>query len=372
MAIAGCGAGPQPAFPDGRTRAPDAADASGDDAGSPPDTAAGAGGSGLHVEGSQLIDHGRVVRLLGVNHSGAEYACVQGNGIVEGPSDDSLALPMLTWKINTVRLPLNEQCWLGINGLDPQVSGAAYRSAIAAEVGALRARGLYVVLDLHWAAPGAHVPREQQPMADADHAPDFWRSVAARFKDDPGIVFDVYNEPYIDTNNARTQDPWACLLSGCTITRPSSWSGTYQSAGTQSLVDAIRSAGATNVILVPGLAYTSDLSGWLAHRPSDPQKAIAASLHLYNFNGCTDAACFTARYDAVARAVPLVTGENGEDDCGHAFVDAYMTWADAHGVSYLGWTWNVWDCATGPALIKAYDGTPTAYGAGLKQHLLGL
>jgi endoglucanase len=52
-----------------------------------------------------------------------------------------------------------------------------------------------------------------------------------------------------------------------------------------------------------------------------------------------------------------------------------MGWADAHGVSYLGWTWNAtaapsaWTCSGGPALIKNWEGHPTHYGAGLKKHL---
>ena len=46
-----------------------------------------------------------------------------------------------------------------------------------------------------------------------------------------------------------------------------------------------------------------------------------------------------------------------------------MTWADAHGVGYLGWTWNAWDCSSGPALISDYTGTPTAFGQGLKTRL---
>ncbi|CNG75717.1 Uncharacterised protein [Mycobacterium tuberculosis] len=31
---------------------------------------------------------------------------------------------------------------------------------------------------------------------------------------------------------------------------------------------------------------------------------------------------------------------------------------------------NKWDCSSGPSLISSYDGTPTAYGAGLRAHLL--
>jgi len=67
-----------------------------------------------------------------------------------------------------------------------------------------------------------------------------------------------------------------------------------------------------------------------------------------------------------------VTGELGENDCGHAYIDQYMSWADLHGISYLAWTWDTWDCANGPALITDYTGTPTAFGAGFRDHLAAL
>jgi len=364
LALGACSAEPPAAYPDAGTPAPDAGADAGADAATPV--------LGLHVEGNHLVDDGKTVRLLGVNHSGAEYACAQGYAIFEGPSDDTLVLPMLPWKVNAVRLPVNEQCWLGINGIDAKYSGKTYQDAIAAEIAAIRSHGVYVILDLHWAAPGTHVPKEQQPMADADHAADFWKSAAARFKDDRGVLFDVFNEPYLDKTNSDAADPWQCLLSGCNVTKPNNFTGTYPTAGTQSLVDAIRSTGAKNVIMVPGLAYTSDLSGWLTHMPKDPEAQLAASLHLYNFNGCTDATCWASRYEALAASVPVITGENGENDCAHGFVDAFMTWADGKGISYLGWTWNTWNCAQGPALITDYSGTATSFGEGLKAHLLGL
>lgn len=47
-----------------------------------------------------------------------------------------------------------------------------------------------------------------------------------------------------------------------------------------------------------------------------------------------------------------------------------MNWFDAKGASYLGWTWNTWDCSTGPSLISDYNGTPTGFGAGLRARLL--
>ncbi len=328
---------------------------------------------GLHVEGNKLVDHGKVVRLLGVNHSGGEYACEQGYGIFEGPTDDTLVSPMLTWKANTVRLPLNEQCWLGINGVKAQYAGKNYQDALAALVAVFRKHNMYVILDLHFGAPGTHLADAQQPMLDADHGPAFWKEVAAAYKGDAGVLFDVFNEPYLDSSNiAGGTDPWACLQNGCTAKLQRGSTGDYQTAGTQSLVDAIRSTGAENVIMVPGLAYTSDLSGWLTHEPKDPKGNIAASNHLYNFNGCSDVTCWDSRYKAISQTVPLITGENGEDDCAHGFIDGYMGWADALGTSYLGWTWNTWDCKSGPALITDYTGTPTAFGQGLMKHLQGL
>jgi hypothetical protein len=326
--------------------------------------------AGLHVERNRLVDHGATVRLLGVNHSGTEYACIKGAGIFEGPQGDSLVSAIASWHANTIRIPLNEDCWLGLNGLDTRFAGAEYRAAIARFVGELRAGGLYVVVDLHWAAPHGVRADTQLPMADADHAVDFWRSVAETFRSDSGVLFDLFNEPFLDTAACATSsgasvEPWRCLRDGCVVSVPN----TYRTAGAQMLLDAIRSADAHNVVLVPGLGYSSDLSHWLEHAPRDPLGQIGASVHLYNFSGCHDAECFSRRYDAVAAAVPLVAGEIGENDCAHGFVDNFMTWADRRGGSYLGWAWNTWDCERGPALIQSYDGTPTAYGEGLRHHL---
>ena len=328
-----------------------------------------AGPVGLHVEGNTLVDDGKVVRLRGVDHSGTEYTCVQNNGIFEGPTDSTLAAAMLTWKVNAVRIPLNEDCWLGINGVNAEYSGSAYSSQIVSYVRMLRSQGLYVIVDLHWNGPGSTEAMGQLPMADADHAVDFWTSVATAFASVPGVLFDLYNEPYVDTSNATTEDAWACWLQGCTIHAGGNVSSSWQSAGMQDLVDAVRATGAKNVIMVGGLAYANDLSQWLAHEPADPTGNLAASFHEYNFNSCNDMSCWMTDIQQVAASVPLITGELGENDCGHAFIDMYIPWAESLGISYLGWTWNTWDCSSGPAVITAYDGTPTAFGAGLKAHL---
>ncbi len=327
-------------------------------------------GAALHVDGNHLVDAaGRPVQLHGVNRSGTEYVCVQGPGIFEGPSDAASISAMTSWHINAVRIPLNEDCWLGLNGVDPAYSGREYQRAVEQYVALLHQAGLAVILDLHWGAPGTVRARRMLPMPDADHAPAFWSSVASAFKSDDLVVFDLFNEPLVDSGNAATGDPWSCWLDGCTINAGNGVSTSWQSAGMQSLVNAVRGAGAGQVILAGGLKWSSDLTGWSAHRPNDPAHQTAASFHLYNFAGCNAMSCRDSQVAPVAAQVPVVTGELGENDCAGGFIDGYMRWADAHGVSYLGWTWDTWDCRSGPALITSYTGAPTAFGAALRSHL---
>ena len=70
----------------------------------------------------------------------------------------------------------------------------------------------------------------------------------------------------------------------------------------------------------------------------------------------------------MAAAMPLVTGELGQNDCAHGFVDTFMNWMDANGMGYMGWGWYTAGCED--SLITDYSGTPTAFGVGVRAHLL--
>ncbi len=181
----------------------------------------------LKVVGNHFVDaNAKTVRLLGVNHSGQEFKCIQGGtpgllgwGMFDGPTDVTSAQAIASWNANTVRLPLNEDCWLGINGVNPQWGGIAYQNEIKTYVATLHQAGLYVILDLHWNAPGDIPAASQQPMPDADHAIDFWKSVATTFASDQATVFDLYNEPFLygDYTQNADQDLWDCWLNGCVL-----------------------------------------------------------------------------------------------------------------------------------------------------------
>src|SRR5579871_5059625 len=93
---------------------------------------------GLHVSGNQILNgSGQAIHLYGVNRSGAEYACQQGWGFWDGPADATSVAAIKSWNVNIVRVPVNEDCWLNINGINPAYAGANYQTAITGYVNLL-------------------------------------------------------------------------------------------------------------------------------------------------------------------------------------------------------------------------------------------
>jgi hypothetical protein len=339
---------------------------------------------GFHVVGTHIEDgSGQTVALHGVNRSGTEYECVHGTGFFDGPSDEASVAAIATWpKVNAVRVPLNESCWLGINGSPASYAGDRYKATIQNYVNQLHKQHLIPILELHWVGPGTTLATRQQPMPDADHAPAFWADVASTFAADDGVVFEPYNEPFgVD---------WRCWRDGgCTPTLLGATGTpvpTYPAAGMQAMVDAIRGTGSEHVILLGGLQYSNDLSMWAASVPSDPLGQLGAAWHVYNFNACKDSSCWDMAPAAIAATTPLVATEIGENDCmGGPFLTSLMAWLDAHGDGYLGWSWNAYGaCQPGPAnggrggqpwsLVANYvTGAPNGgYAQALHDHLAGL
>jgi hypothetical protein len=72
----------------------------------------------VHVSGNQLINgQSQAIRLLGTNSSTTEF-CTTTNTIAgDAPLSKAEADGIAAWKMNAVRVPLNEDCWLGINGV---------------------------------------------------------------------------------------------------------------------------------------------------------------------------------------------------------------------------------------------------------------
>jgi len=331
----------------------------------------------LHVSGNNLVNaSGQRVVLHGVDRSGTEFMCVQGRGIFDGPSSVASIRAMKKHGINAVRVPLNEACWSGQSYVKPAYAGAKYRAAVTGYVHRLNANGIVAILDLHWTAGqymgGASACSTaqatcQKPMPDAAGAVPFWRSVAEKFKGNDAVIFDLFNEPYPEQANHSVETAgWRCWLHGGRDCVGIS----YRAAGMQTLVNAVRSTGANNVIMLGGIWWSNDLSHWLSYEPVDPLHNLAASWHSYNFNACSTKACWTHKIAPVIAKVPVIAGEIGENDCAGSYVNRLTSWMDAHSASYLAWTWNSdFNCATGPGLITSYSGQPTKFGAAYEAHL---
>jgi hypothetical protein len=315
---------------------------------------------GVRVVGSKLVTGDeRSVQLGGVNRSGTEYSCLGGKNVFDGPTGVDAVAAMMAWHVEMVRLPLNEDCWLGVNGVPARTSGASYVRAVAGFVHRLQDQGVVVDLDLHWSAPGNELATSQQEMPDVSHSVSFWRQVAKAFGNDPYVIFELYNEPHGVS--------WSCWRNGCEV--PGSGSaGPYRAAGMQQLVDTIRSAGAHNPLVLDGLEHASNLAGWHAHEPEDPVHALIAGWHIYGPTSCLRS-CWQTKTSEV-RDAPIMVTEFGETDCQAGFVNSFMKWLDRRGISYMAWTWNTWPGCSGPSLLHNYRGAPHGtYGKAVMRHL---
>jgi len=337
--------------------------------------------NGLFVWGNQLVDgQGNAVHLHGVNRSGTEYACVQGWGIFDGPNDAASIEAIASWNVNIVRVLLNEDCWLDINGIDSAYAGENYRNAILAYVKLLHDHGMYAEISLIWAAPGTYQATEQPDAPDEDHSPAMWASMAATFRDDPNVILAPWGE--------TTVGWWCFMRSGCdnqaTYGPDNAY---YQTAPMQQAVYLMRAAGYHGVISIPCIEYANmcgtlpdgseyDGSTWLKSRPRDPDHQMIAEAHVYGLNDCDADPCFNSSMKPITEVVPMIFGETGETyldedgfGCGAYYISKFMTWADANGVGYEAWTWDTWGgCGV---LISDYEGTPCcAWADWVKNHYL--
>ncbi len=415
--LAGCGSSDDaanPDVPDGSSSSDGSSlDAPADGAsaldGSSSDAGDGSTSTALHVvmgtggAPGHLVDgSGTIVQLHGVDRSGTEDTCDYA-GVFDTPVDQAAIDAMKTWNINAVRVPLNEDCWLGINGVT--TGGTTYQSTIKTYVDLLVSNGMIVILDLHWAAPGTQKAQGQLGMADKDHSPTFWTQVATVYGNHPTIIFDLFNEPFIAD--------WDCWLTGGMCAKDYA-NVSYEAVGMATLIKTVRATGAKNVLLLGGLGYSSDFAQWVAKVNSIPSLPapndgisltnIAASWHTYSsqsvqtmcpsqYNGysagqtCVSGSQNATNYGitgVLGAGFPVVMGEIGIDVYASStgsysttqatmlttWLESALTYMDSQKQGYLAWDWNT---SAPPLLLTSFDGSATPYfGATYKSHLAAL
>ena len=221
-----------------------------------------------HVLGTQIVDSaGHQIILRGAQLETSfnyikswQAGQMPANVMLTGATFNAM---VREWNMNVLRLPISN--W--IYALNP----ALYMSQLDRAIQLANSAGLYVVLDLHDDA------KSGSPYGDNAGLPKteslaFWKIIAAHYKNNPMVMFDIFNEPK-DTS-------WQQWLHG---------GGTVDGAnvvGFQDLVDAIRSVGAQQIIIVePGSAGGGSPAnaGWVTignNTINDPN--IMYSLHIYD------------------------------------------------------------------------------------------
>ena len=316
----------------------------------------------LKVAGNRLhTPAGKEVWLQGLAVPSMEWSA-GGENILK-----SIGVGIDGWKANCIRLCLSEKFWAG-TGPWQKDGGMAYRQLVEDAVNACAGRGVYIVLDLHaYRAP------------QAVHA-EFWKDVAARYKDHPAVIFELMNEPH-DVS-------WEIWQKGGPVTDKKKGGDvaaenkeelvSFPSIGMQGLVDVIRGTGAKNLIVAGGLDWGYDLSGVLEGHALDDRggNGIMYSSHVYPWKSD-----WQGKFLALADKYPLFIGEVGADTQRMEFIpperhEDPATWVpDMLGVIQkhrLNWTAWCFHPKSTPRVLLDWDYTPTPFwGVAVKDALGG-
>jgi aryl-phospho-beta-D-glucosidase BglC (GH1 family) len=352
-------------------------------------------GFGVKVSGNKIVStkDGSVVHLRGANVSGLEEFQTGANAWPNyGMGGEPDFASMAAWNMNVVRFPLNEANWSRYvcAGIQPDPNNT-YQATVEQAVADANAAGLYVILDLHWAAPGTSVcPTGQGSFADADHSVAFWSSVAAAFKGNPAVIFELFNEPFGDNvwNNFTGSDGTLLRDGGSmgeflqqnTNTGALDTLGiTWNVAGFNELISTIRATGATNVVLAAPIGWAGEIEMWEQFKPTDSAGQLAVAWHVYGNHNMTAAQqVLNSGYPIVVTETNGMLGGKGSNNIDNQLFD----WADAQDVGYLWWGWTPYSptddldvqasCSASGAfhLTASNCGTPTAVGSQYKSGLV--
>lgn len=255
-----------------------------------------------HTQGTQIVDgNGHPLILHGAQiETSLNYIKRWDSGERPGDTLNSAVFNTMAhdWKMNAIRLPLSNWMYAKYT--------AEYMTQVDQIVQQANAAGLYVVLDLHDNKQSGSIYSDKAAELPKTEDIPFWKAIATHYKNNSMVIFDVYNEP---------KDPnWQVWLHG---------GGTFGGAtavGFQDLVNAIRSVGAKQIIVVePGSAGkhkgnvtgqdAAEEGGWASvgnNTINDPN--IVYSLHVYEGITATPQQ-LDAKWGPILNHYPIYYGE---------------------------------------------------------------
>ncbi|MEZ4226060.1 MAG: glycoside hydrolase family 5 protein [Polyangiaceae bacterium] len=290
----------------------------------------GSGGAGTGGGGSAAW-------YAGVNLSGAEF----GEGNLPGTYNTHYTYPtaaefdyFIAKGMNTFRVPFR---WERLQHSKGAALDATELARLDAVVTHATGKNAYVILDPHNYARYFGDVIGGGKVANADYA-DFWSKLAGHYKSNPRVIIGLMNEPH----DLPTEQ----------------WLSAANAA-----IAAVRAAGANQLVLVPGNAWTGAHSwseNWYGTANSqvmggisDSQNNFAFELHQYldaNFSG-TQGTCQSATIGSQklvdvtnwlkAKGYRGFLGELGgaNNPTCKAAVDDMLTYLKQHQDVWIGWTW---------------------------------
>ncbi|HBK46263.1 MAG TPA: cellulase [Xanthomonadaceae bacterium] len=279
-----------------------------------------------------------VLKYAGVNLAGAEFNSSKRPGTLfkdytyPAASDYSYFAGQ---GMNIVRLPF---LW---ERLQPQARGeldAAQLELLKKAVAQAKANGLHLILDVHNYAKYNGTRLDQLDGGSAALA-DLWTRLAREFGNDRAVIFGLMNEP-----NGISATDWAAVA--------------------QASINAIRATGASNLILVPGTAYTGAhnwVSGGYGATTNaqaqddlhDPLNHYAIELHQYldaNYSGTSgECASTTIGVDKLRGVTAWLRQQGrqgflgefgaGDNDTCRQALDGLLGFLQDNRDVWLGWTY---------------------------------
>jgi hypothetical protein len=172
----------------------------------------------------------------------------------------------------------------------------------------------------------------------------FWTYMAPKLKNQPNIIYEVFNEDS-DTNNWADFQPLA-----------------------QGWVDIIRNAGANNVVLVGGPMWAQTIGGSATKPVTGGNVAYVAHIYCSHYNNAWSKNHIATQIAQAAAVAPLFITEWGfaadENDTA-----GYLAWMKGFATTY-GASWTAWVVSSSwtPSMFNA-DKSPNAFGQSVKDWL---
>lgn len=294
----------------------------------------------LNSRGQRFVPYGITISNLGnpTGHVSREQTDVSG--------ELSEIQDSLSWCPNSDRLQ-----FLQDRLIDPRTLAVSttFLSQLEQSVAAVRSAGLVAIVNDQSEGAIGGKTREVMPNKQTRR---WWKVVATEYRNDPGVVFDIFNEPrhIAHSTSAQLWNRWR--TGGC-------WWGSCW-MGMEQLARYVHSIAPHNLLIVEGPETAGTLQGAPTHQITRAGPVLYSVNHGGPVTAPHDAAYWDVRFGNASRVIPVTDTEwtNYTTDTRMCWanaprsVPAFLRYLAAHGMGLEAWTLS-------PGVLVTSSGAPT-------------